>query len=182
MQTEAAYARGFGDNDDTDPPIPRGGNPRRGGMGRADPLDEDQTYIPHRKGGGGGDDDQTQINYKREPRKQQGPLGFLIESVGPRRGRVYRIEDGTIVGRTTGDLLIDDADISRSHARFRLEEEQFTLTDFASENGTFVNGEKIRAETPLIENDVIEMGSRTFVFKVLLGTGKPAKKKNKAAG
>jgi hypothetical protein len=96
-----------------------------------------------------------------------GPLAILWVKDGPRRGKIYKIKEGDVVGRKDGAIVMDDQKVSNPHAKFTYEENQFVVWDFASRNGTFVNGERIRAATPLKENDQIKMGDTVFVLKVL---------------
>jgi len=107
-------------------------------------------------------EDVTEIAFKEE-----GSIGLLWVKDGPRRGQIHRIKDGSVVGRSRGDILIDDPKASSSHAKFTFEEEKFHIWDFGTRNGTCVNGERIRAATKLEENDQIKIGDLTFVFKVL---------------
>jgi hypothetical protein len=97
----------------------------------------------------------------------EGPLGILWVMEGPRRGQVHRIKDETVVGRTRGDIILDDPKVSSNHAKFTYEDEKFFVWDFGTRNGTYVNGEKIRAATPLEENDKIKIGDYQFVLKIL---------------
>jgi len=96
-----------------------------------------------------------------------GLLGLLWVREGNRRGKIYQIKDGTTVGRREGDVILDDPKVSNPHAKFRIENDGFVIWDLASKNGTFVNGERIRAATPLNENDTIKIGDTVFVLKLL---------------
>lgn len=96
-----------------------------------------------------------------------GPLAWLVIAEGPRRGHILKVTPGQAVGRKGADIVWDDPKISRQHARITLEEGQFYIWDFGTPNGTYVNGERIRAATPIKENDVIRMGDTQFVFKSL---------------
>jgi hypothetical protein len=157
------------------------------GRGRAQPhfsADEDApTQIPNRPQGGRrnlDDEDPTMIGKRARmddvtelAEVENGPhemLGMLWVKEGIRRGKVYRIANGTKIGRKeseTVDLAIDDPKISNPHAKFSVRENKFYLVDFDSKNGTFVNGQKIEAVTPLNENDIIKIGSTVFVLKTL---------------
>lgn len=95
------------------------------------------------------------------------PLGILWVKDGLHRGRYYPIRHGTLVGRKEGDLILDDPKVSGSHAKFTMEDDQFTIWDFGSSNGTYVNGKKIREATLLEENDLIKIGDTIFVLKLL---------------
>lgn len=108
------------------------------------------------------DDDITQLDIP-----QSKLMAILWVKQGSRRGKIYQIDHGAVVARKQGDLVLDDPKVSNPHAKFTLEEDRFLLWDFGSRNGTFVNGERIRAATELKENDVIKMGDTVFVLKLL---------------
>ena len=67
-----------------------------------------------------------------------------------------------IVGRApTCDLSVSDPTISRRHAELIVDDEQVTLRDLGSSNGTFVNGHKVAAAT-LEVDDLIAFGKVAF--------------------
>lgn len=74
--------------------------------------------------------------------------------------------DGAVkLGRSsTCDIAINDGSISTVHAHFTLEfegEERFVMvTDIGSSNGTFLNGERLAADTParLSDQDSLRFG------------------------
>lgn len=115
--------------------------------------------------GRGGRDDETELDWNVAV--DEGPLALLWIKNGRRRGKTYTIKDGDKVGRTKGEIILDDPKVSNPHARFRLEDDVFTLWDFGSKNGTHVNGERIKAATELKENDEIKFGDTIYVFKIL---------------
>jgi FHA domain-containing protein len=150
-----------------------------GGMGRPgrSAYDEDETDIGFRarqyeeeddltqfpdRGPGMVDSDHTVVEHA-----EQGLLGFLIVKSGMRRGQVYRVSDGAIVGRDQATIILRDPKVSKPHAKFTVEDDQFFVWDFGSANGTYVNGERIRQATALKENDEIKMGDATFVLKTM---------------
>ena len=159
-----------------DLPTDVGGSPMPGGGGGWG-EDEATDISPSRQGyaeGFGDEYDPTDIG--REARvadvtelefEDTGSKGILVFKEGPRRGQTRPIGDGTVVARRDGDLVLDDPKVSNPHAKFRIENEKFVLWDFGSKNGTYVNGEKIRAATELKENDEIKIGDSSFVLKVL---------------
>ena len=127
------------------------------------PDDEDVTDWPAPGGRPGRwEDDETVVE-----RAEKGMLGYLIVQEGMRRGQVHRIRNGTVVGRGDADIPVRDQKVSRNHAKFTVEEDQFLVWDFGSANGTYVNGTRIREATPLHENDIIKIGDTPFVLKVL---------------
>jgi hypothetical protein len=123
--------------------------------------DDEVTQWPDR-GPAARDEDDTVVE-----RVEEGLLGFFIVKDGMRRGQVHRIHHGTTIGRDQAKIILRDPKVSRPHARLTLEDEQFVIWDFGSENGTFVNNERIRGATPLNENDVIKIGDTVFVLKTL---------------
>lgn len=129
----------------------------RGGVGFLDADDEEATDL-----GQYARDDVTELDIV-----PTGLLGILWARDGHRRGKIYPIKDGTVVARNAGNLPIDDPKVSNPHAKFTVEDDQFVIWDFGSKNGTFVNGERIRAATPLAENDTVKMGDMIFVLKTL---------------
>jgi len=134
------------------------GSKRRGRRRFLDIDDEEETNIGRLAGSG----DVTELD-----QVTTGMLGILWVKEGIRRGQIFKIKDNTVVSRREGDLILDDPKVSNPHAKFTLEDGKFTVWDFGSRNGTFVNGERIRAATVLAENDAIKMGDSTFVLKVL---------------
>lgn len=103
---------------------------------------------------------------------ETGTLGLLWVKKGRGIGRIYRIEDNMVIGRESGSLTFeDDILVSNPHAKFKLHDDQFVITDFDTKNGTWVNGERIDAKTTLQENDEIKIGGRVFVLKVLAPSG-----------
>lgn len=96
-------------------------------------------------------------------------FGWLIVKSGARIGQVYPLGDVTDLGRGAGnDIVIDDERVSEQHARVRVDDEgRFVVWDLASTNGTTVNGQKILAATPVVENDEIKLGQTVLVLKTL---------------
>lgn len=96
-----------------------------------------------------------------------GPLAILWVKEGERRGKIYKIQEGDILGKRDGNLILDDPKVSTPHCRFRMENEKFILWDCGSKNGTFINGKRITCATTLQENDLIKIGDISFVIKML---------------
>jgi hypothetical protein len=134
------------------------GPKRKAGKRFLDIDDEEETNLGRYASGG----DVTELD-----QVSTGMLGILWVKDGNRRGHIHKIKDSTVVGRKEGDLILDDPKVSNPHAKFTVEDGQFMVWDFGSKNGTFVNGERIRAATVLKENDSIKMGDSTFVLKIL---------------
>lgn len=70
----------------------------------------------------------------------------------------------TIIGRTEGDIKINDSLISRKHASIEVKSPTMVeLKDLASTNGTFHNDMKITS-VYLQSGDIIKVGSTTIHF------------------
>jgi DNA-binding CsgD family transcriptional regulator len=66
-----------------------------------------------------------------------------------------------VVGRGSEvDLQLDDESVSRRHALFRVgEDEQASVDDLGSRNGTFVNDRRIAGRAQIAAGDVIALGA-----------------------
>lgn len=90
------------------------------------------------------------------------PRLVIIE--GQEKGRVIPLKGGTaIIGRSKGDILIQDPRISRSHValNFDAERQILSFTDLKSLNGTLVNGEQVRS-AELKDGDKLQVGDTVF--------------------
>ncbi|WP_431969448.1 BTAD domain-containing putative transcriptional regulator [Nocardia sp. bgisy134] len=67
---------------------------------------------------------------------------------------------GLRIGRESdNDIVLDDARVSRKHARILHRDDGIFIRDRDSANGVYVNEVPIRADTPLADGDVIRVGS-----------------------
>lgn len=65
----------------------------------------------------------------------------LLEASG---GRRFRLRPGVnMVGRESGEVLLMDSTVSRRHAQITLSDNEVTVTDLNSTNGTFVDGKRV---------------------------------------
>jgi pSer/pThr/pTyr-binding forkhead associated (FHA) protein len=71
----------------------------------------------------------------------------------------------TTIGRaSTNDVVLQDMDVSGFHAEIRSENEAWTIVDFKSEKGTFLNEKRVTHATRLNAGDRIKFGSTSTVF------------------
>jgi DNA-binding winged helix-turn-helix (wHTH) protein len=76
-----------------------------------------------------------------------------------------------IIGREPDVLVsLDSPKVSRRHAQVTLQEDQVTLEDIGSKNGTFVGGVRISELTALRPGDQIDIGPFTLVLRRLSET------------
>jgi pSer/pThr/pTyr-binding forkhead associated (FHA) protein len=64
----------------------------------------------------------------------------------------------TIGREPKSTVCINDASVSRGHARITIKDNEVILEDLRSKNGTQVMGEEINGPTPLKDGDEIEFG------------------------
>jgi serine/threonine protein kinase len=77
-------------------------------------------------------------------------------------------QDITTIGRTAGnDVVIQDATVSRHHARLFFHNGQWFIEDAGSANGTFVNGNRVQRPIPLQNGDELRLGDDIIRFELL---------------
>lgn len=73
-------------------------------------------------------------------------------------------KDEFLIGRGADcDLSILESEVSRHHCLIRIRGRDTTISDLGSSNGTFVNGQRIRAQTSLHTGDKLDVGAARFV-------------------
>ncbi len=87
---------------------------------------------------------------------------------GPAAGQQVEVARGeTILGRADScNIIIDDASVSRAHARMTHSGGSVSIEDLGSANGIAVNEQQLSAAVALEPDDVVEIGDRRF--KVLI--------------
>ncbi len=108
--------------------------------------------------------DKTRI-IERAPKR----LAVLMDKRRPDK-RYDIASDSVGIGRSrkNNQVVLDDATVSRQHAKIKLEDDNFYLYDLGSANGTFVNDEQIREPRKLKDGDVIKFGEMELIFKIML--------------
>ena len=84
----------------------------------------------------------------------------LVMKAGPTPGKAYALDKGEIkVGRDiSNDIIINDAEVSRKHARITIQGDSYVLEDLGSTNGTFVDGERLTGPHILGLGQTISLG------------------------
>jgi pSer/pThr/pTyr-binding forkhead associated (FHA) protein len=86
-------------------------------------------------------------------------MNLIIEDDEGRKTVVPVARDEITIGRQEGNTVrLMERNVSRRHARLRKDQRGLLIEDLGSFNGVRVNGEKIRAPTPIGEGDRIEIG------------------------
>lgn len=97
----------------------------------------------------------------------------LVIRKGPQSGQTIPLTAPAIsLGRDpVADIVIDDVEVSRLHARLVLTEDGYRLEDLGSTNGTFVDGRNISAGPLLLEPDqAVQLGSSVIMIYQLAET------------
>jgi pSer/pThr/pTyr-binding forkhead associated (FHA) protein len=61
------------------------------------------------------------------------------------------------------ELRLAVPDVSRHHCLIRLANDEVTIEDLGSANGTLLNGQRVRSATPLRSGDLLQIGETRFV-------------------
>jgi DNA-binding winged helix-turn-helix (wHTH) protein len=76
-----------------------------------------------------------------------------------------------LLGRDEGVIVwIDDALVSRRHARIVIDETGAFLEDLDSMNGTYLRGKRIEAPRKLADEDQVTIGPASMIFRVFKQT------------
>jgi hypothetical protein len=98
------------------------------------------------------------------------PSYRLVMHAGPLAGRAFPLEKTEIfVGRDlTNDIVINDPEVSRRHARLFLQGNNFVIEDLGSTNGTAVNGQRLLGPYILRPGEAVVFGEHiTAVFEAV---------------
>ena len=90
---------------------------------------------------------------------------LLVVKRGPNAGSRFLLDQPvTSAGRhPDSDIFLDDVTVSRRHAEFRLESDEFHVVDVGSLNGTYVNREPVDSAV-LANGDEVQIGKFRLVF------------------
>jgi pSer/pThr/pTyr-binding forkhead associated (FHA) protein len=91
---------------------------------------------------------------------------FVVRS-GALKGQRLAIRAPIVnIGRADyNDLAMADESVSTQHAKLQRREGVWVLVDLDSTNGTFVDGEKVKGETPLAPGALVRFGDVQTVFE-----------------
>lgn len=80
-----------------------------------------------------------------------------------------------LFGRDEDALVwIDDALVSRRHARIVIDETGAVLEDLGSTNGTYLRGKKIETPRKLADEDQVKIGPASMIFRIFKQTASTA--------
>lgn len=101
-------------------------------------------------------------------------LAMLVTTTGPRVGQVFNLAPDlpSTIGRDpSSDIVLDDASISRQHAKIRAEPDEdgnldYFIWDLATANGVRVNGDFVMKHR-LQDGDQIQLGRTSMAYKIV---------------
>lgn len=116
-------------------------------------------------------DQEMQAEYGGQGAEQK--PAFLYVERGPGAGQLLEVKQGTVVvGRASvSDLRLQHPSISRRHTQIKRVGEQFFVKDLGSQNGTFVNKQRIGTEVEVKPGDSIAMGNALLRLRGPLAKG-----------
>jgi hypothetical protein len=88
------------------------------------------------------------------------PSYQLVMRTGPTPGKSYALDKDEIrIGRDiSNDVVINDAEVSRKHARMIVQASGYVLEDLGSTNGTFVDGKRLTGPHSMTSGETILLG------------------------
>jgi len=91
---------------------------------------------------------------------------LVVRGAGRRRAEISLSGGRVAVGSASDNgVVLADKTISRHHAILEITEDSCVVADAGSTNGTFVNGQRITAATPVHNGDELRFGALKFVFQ-----------------
>lgn len=104
---------------------------------------------------------------------QSGVSYRLTVRQGPVPGKVIELaKEVLVIGRdVNNDIVVNDAEVSRTHTRLTLQGEGYLAEDLASTNGTFINGQRLTTPRLLRSGDMLGMGETVVMeFGMIKGS------------
>lgn len=116
-------------------------------------------------------DQEMQAEYGVQGAEQK--PAFLYVERGPGAGQLLEVKQGAVVvGRASvSDLRLQHPSISRRHTQIKRVGEQFFVKDLGSQNGTFVNKQRIETEVEVKPGDSIALGNALLRLRGPLAKG-----------
>jgi len=92
-------------------------------------------------------------------------VACLVFQAGPNAGRRYKLGEGDyIIGRRSDcQIFVPDMRVSRQHARIRRENQQWAIEDLGSNNGTYINGQRVQAGVLHDQDEIVIANNRIRV-------------------
>lgn len=97
----------------------------------------------------------------------------VVIKSGPNAGTSYPLEKSeVIIGRDlNNDIVINDPEVSRRHARLFLQGASYAVEDIGSTNGSLVNGQRLYTPQSLNSGELITLGEHVVLMFEKLESG-----------
>jgi DNA-binding winged helix-turn-helix (wHTH) protein len=102
----------------------------------------------------------------RESSSKRGGRRSLYRLIWGRREIALSLGENRIGRDEDGLVWIDDALVSRRHARIVVGDDGAVLEDLGSKNGTYLKGKRIEGPKKLSDRDEVTVGPASLVFRV----------------
>ena len=101
------------------------------------------------------------------PRPSGAPLASFLVRGGALKGQRLSVKTPVVnIGRADyNDLVLPDESVSTTHAKLQRREGVWILVDLDSTNGTFIDGDQIKGEAPLVPGATVRLGDVSLVFE-----------------
>jgi pSer/pThr/pTyr-binding forkhead associated (FHA) protein len=95
------------------------------------------------------------------------PLASFLVRGGALKGQRLGVKTPVVnIGRADyNDLVLPDESVSTTHAKLQRREGVWVLVDLDSTNGTFIDGDQIKGEAPLVPGATVRFGDVYLVFE-----------------
>lgn len=108
---------------------------------------------------------------------EAGGAKLVVQIVRPGRSpEIAEVDDGCLIGRGRDcAVILNDAAVSKWHARLHFDGRRVSIEDLNSTNGTLVNGRRMEsgATLPLRRGDRITAGANQIVFVTVARHAEP---------
>ncbi len=96
------------------------------------------------------------------------PATLVVEETQGRvrPGQVFVVGGEAVIGRSaSAQVVLPDEFVSQRHARLVARGGRYWIEDLGSTNGTYLNGQRIEAPAPLVDGDLLRLGTTTLRFR-----------------
>jgi len=90
----------------------------------------------------------------------------LVVRQGPIPGQIFELNRNEIsIGRDiSNDFVVNDAEVSRKHAKLTLEGDRYKIEDLNSTNGTYIDGQRLIGPHVMAIGEIIMFGDNVGVI------------------